>query len=113
MVSDYYTNLFTVEKNSSAVATIGSWAPVWSTLGTFYGWIDYISGQEQMIAAQYIGKASHIIGCSSTVSWVTSAHRIKDSDSKIYRILNVDNPLRKSHHMEFLLEYNETDNLST
>jgi hypothetical protein len=116
MISDYYTESFTVEQKSSAKSTIGSWAPVWSPLGTFKGFIDYaviVSGRESHIGAQFIDKATHVIGCASTNSWILPSHRIKDSDSKIYRVLHVDNPIRRDHHLEILLEYNESDNLST
>ena len=115
MISDYYTKTFTVEGATTASQTsaIGSWAPVLGTVGTFKGFMDYLSGQEQAVAAQYIDKATHIIGCSSTCSWVYNYHRIKDSDSKIYRVLHTDNPVYRDHHLEILLEYNESDNLST
>jgi hypothetical protein len=118
MISDFYTESLTVEAQTSAasVATIGSWKPTWGTLGTIKGFIDYAtqgSGREAHIAAQWIDKATHIMGCSSTCSWIKNYHRIKDSDSLIYRVLHVDNPIRRNHHLEILLEYNESDNLST
>ena len=113
MIQDYYTESFTVEAPTSAKATIGSWAPTWASAGTFKGWIDYLSGRESQISAQFVDRATHIIGCSSTCGWILNKHRIKDSDSKIYRVLHVDNPIRRSHHLEILLEYTGTDNLST
>ncbi len=113
MISDYFTESFTVEAATTAKATIGSWAPVWATLGTFTGFMDYLSGGDMQVSAQFIDKATHIIGCPSTCTWILNKHRIKDSDSKIYRVLHVDNPVRRSHHLEILLEYIGTDNLST
>jgi hypothetical protein len=114
MISDYYTQNFTVEaETTDNKAAIGSWAPTWATLGTFKGWMDYLTGRESLAAAQFIDKATHMIGCSSTNSWILPSHRIKDSDSKIYRVLHVDNPIRRDHHLEIILEYNESDNLST
>ncbi len=116
MISDFYTESFTVETPSSAKSTIGSWAPTWSTLGTFKGFIDYAmitKGREARISAQYLDRATHIIGCSSTCTWVLNKHRILDSDSLIYRVLHVDNPIRRNHHLEILLEYVGSDNLSS
>lgn len=113
MISDYYTETFTVEAASSTVSALGSWNPTWTTAGTIKGWIDQIRGDEQQIAAQWAEKATHIVGCSSTCSWVQNNHRIKDSASKIYRVLDIDNPLRRNHHLEILLEYNAADNRST
>ena len=115
MIEDYFTETFTVEAQTTAasVSAIGSYKPTWGTLATITGFMDYLSGQERNVAAQYIDKATHIIGCSSTCTWLKAYHRIKDSDSKIYRVLHVDNPVRRSHHLEVLLEYNESDNLST
>ena len=112
-IQDYYTESFTVEVGSSAVSGIGSWNPVWSTAGTFKGWIDYVTGRDALVSAQYIDVATHVIGCSSTNSWVLNSHRIKDSDGSIYRVSHVDNPVRRSHHLEILIEYNKPDNLST
>jgi len=113
MIEDFYTESFTVEAATTAKATIGSWAPTWASAGTFKGWIDYLFGKDVQVSAQFADKASHIIGCSSTCSWIKNYHRILDSDSKKYRVLHVDNPVRRSHHLEILLEYNESDNLST
>jgi hypothetical protein len=113
MISDFYTESFTVEQHTTAKATIGSWAPVWSMLGTFKGFMDYLSGRDMPVAAQFIDRATHIVGCSSTNTWIKNKHRIKDADSYIYRVLHVDNPVRREHHLEILLEYNESDNLST
>lgn len=113
MISDYYTNTFTVETPSTTIATIGSWNPSWSSAGTFKGFMDYLSGQDQRVAQQFIDRATHIIGCSSTNTWIYNYQRIKDSNSKIYRVLHIDNPVMRSHHLEILLEYNESDNLST
>ena len=115
MIEDYYTEAFTVEAQTTAATRsgIGSYKPTWGTLGTIMGFMDYLTGREVAVSAQYVEKASHIIGCSSTCTWVRNYHRIKDSDNKVYRVLHVDNPVRRSHHLEILLEYNETDNLST
>lgn len=116
MISDYYNKTFTVESQTATVSTIGSWKPTWATLGTFKGFMDYAmitSGREMHVAAQWIDKATHIIGCSSTNSWILPKHRIKDANSKIYRVLHCDNPMNRDHHIEILLEYNESDNLST
>jgi len=113
-IEDFYIDLFIVEKSTSGQSALGSWKPVWSSTGTFYGWIDYLSGREVLIGSQYVDKATHIIGCSSTNSWITNKHRIKDSDGLIFRILHPpDNIMRMDHHDEILLEYNETDNKST
>ena len=113
MIQDYYTKSFTVETPSTAQGSFGAYAPVWSTAGTFEGWIDYISGRDTLVSKQYIDVATHIIGCSSTNSWILNKHRIKDADSLIYRVLHNDNPIRRSHHLEILLEFNQSDNLST
>jgi len=114
-IQDYFTESFTVESQTtaSAVSAMGSWKPTYGTLGTFKGFIDYLTGRETNISAQYIDKATHIVGCPSTCTWIHNNHRILDSDSKIYRVLHTDNPIRRSHHLEILLEYNESDNLST
>ena len=113
MISDFYDDLFTVEASTTVQSALGSYAPTWSTLGTFYGWIDYLSGRETLVGSQYVDKATHVIGCSSTNSWVTEKHRIKNASNKYFRILHTDNPVMRNHHLEILLEYNETDNLST
>jgi hypothetical protein len=118
MISDFFTESFTVQQQTTAttVSTIGSWKPTWGTLGTFKGFMDYAvvtSGREMRVGAQYIDKATHIIGAPSTCTWIKNSHRILDSDSLIYRVLHVDNPIRRDHHIEILLEYNESDNLST
>ena len=117
MITDYFTESFTVESQTTAASksAIGSWNPTWGTLGTFKGFMDYndMAGPERQRADQYIEKATHVVGCPSTCTWIKTYHRIKDSDSKIYRVLNTDNPIRRSHHLEILLEYNRSDNLST
>lgn len=113
MISDYYDQTFTVESASSTVSALGSWNPTWSTAGTILGWIDQITGNEYRLPAQVLEKATHVIGCSSTCSWVQTNHRIKDSDGYLYRVLTVDNPLRMGHHLEIILEYNGADNRST
>ena len=115
MITDYFTKTFTVESQTTAssVSAIGAYSPTYGTLGTFKGFIDYLSGGERGIANQYIDKATHIIGCPSTCTWIYPRHRIKDADSNIYRILNIDNPIGRSHHLEILLEYHKSDNLST
>jgi len=113
MISDFYTESFTVSSRTATVSSIGSYTATWATLGTFKGFMDYLSGQERQISAQYIDRATHIIGCSSTCSWITALHRITDADGKKYRVLHTDNPVQRDHHLELLLEYNESDNLST
>jgi len=113
MITDYFTEAFTVEASTTTVSAIGSWAPAWATLGTFSGFMDYLTGREIMVSAQFIDKATHIIGCPSTCTWIKTAHRILDSNSKVYRILHIDNPVFRDHHLEILLGYNESDNLST
>jgi len=113
MITDYYTESFTVETPSTVQGSFGAYTPTWSTAGTFKGWIDYITGRDTLVAKQYIDVATHIIGCSSTNTWVKNKHRIKDSDNLIYRVLHTDNPIRKNYHLEILLEFNKSDNLST
>ena len=110
-IKDYYTETFIIESPSTTVSDIGGWTPSYSTLSTILGAIDELTGQDQNIAKQYIDKATHILFCSSTVT-ITSKYRVT-YDSEYYRVLNVDNPVKRSHHLEVLLEYNESDNLST
>lgn len=113
MISDYYTKTFTVEAPTTTIGSLGSWSPTWSSVGTFKGWMDYLSGQDQMVAAQWIDVATHVIGCSSTNSWILNSHRIKDSDNNIYRVLHNDDPVFRSHHREIILQFSKQDNLST
>lgn len=115
MIEDFYTESFTVTGKTTAasVSAIGSFNPTFGSVGSFMGFMDYLSGQERPVAAQYIDKATHIIGCSSTCSWIKPAYKISDSNSKVYRVLHIDNPIMRDHHLEILLEYNESDNLSS
>lgn len=116
MITDYFTKTFTVESPSTTKATMGSWAPTWNSTtptGTFKGWMDMLTGRDANIGAQYIDQATHIIGCSSTVSWVTNRMRIKDPDNLIYRVLHNDDPVYRAHHREILLQFNQADNLTT
>lgn len=113
MISDYYTKTFTVETPTTTIATLGSWAPTWSTAGAFKGWMDLVTGQDRLTGAQYIDQATHIIGCSSTNSWVTNRHRIKDNDGLIFRVLHNDDPVFRTHHREILLQFSQADQLTT
>jgi hypothetical protein len=113
MISDYYDKTFTVEGPTTTQSNTGAWTPGWSSLGTIKGWIDYLSGQDVNVGAQFIDRATHVIGCSSTCSWVLNSYRIKDSDNLIYRVLHNDDPVRIQHHREIILEFNQSDNLST
>ena len=113
MISDFYDQSFTVTTPSTTTTSMGSLEPTWSTVATFKGWIDKVSGQEQRVAAQHLGVVTHVIGCSSTNTWILKKHRIVDADSLIFRVVDTDNPVKRNHHLEILLEYNGIDQLST
>jgi len=113
MIKDYYTSTFIIEAPSTTKNALGAWNPTWSTLGTITGFMDYLTGQDTQVAAQFIDKATHIIGCSSTCTWITNNHRVLNAAGLYFRVLHVDNPVLRNHHMEILVGYNESDNLST
>ena len=113
MISDFYDQTFTVTTPSTTVSDMGSPEPTWSTAGTFKGWIDKVTGQEQSVGAQYLGVVTHVIGCSSTNTWILKKHRIVDADSLIFRVVDTDNPVKRYHHLEILLVFNGIDQLST
>jgi len=116
MISDYYDQDFTVEYESSTVkSALGSWKPSFTTVATFKGFMDMMNkgvGSNQ-VGAQWLDSASHIIGCSSTNSWIKPEYKIKDSDNNIYRVLHIDNPIRRNHHLEIYVEFHGSDMLST
>ena len=70
---------------------------------TFNGAIDLISGSKNMVAAQYAERATHILLCPIGIA-LESKHLIDDGISK-WRILNIDDPVRRGHHLEVILEY--------
>ena len=113
MIKDYYTSTFVIESPSTVKNALGAWNPVWSTAGSIIGFMDYLAGSDQKISAQFIDKATHIIGCSSTCSWIKNKYRVVNAAGLYFRVLHVDNPVLRNHHLEILLEYNESDNLST
>ena len=113
MITDYYTETFTVERPSTAKSAIGAYDPTFTSVGTLNGWLDYVTGREMQTAAQWLPEVTHVIGCSSTNSWVLNSDRIKDADGLYYRIVNRDNPVNRNHHLEILLSYKGVDNLST
>ena len=115
MIADYYTQTFTVEAPTTTKSSIGGWNPTYSSFGTFKGWLDKIErgNNEYMVGAQVLEITTHVIGCSSTNSWVLNTHRIKDADGLYYRILNNDNPIERDHHREIMLNFNQSDQLST
>ena len=113
MITDYYTQTFTVERPSTNKSAIGGYNPTFTSAGTFKGWIDYLSGQEVKTGMQWIDDATHIIGCSSTNTWVLDSDRIKDADGLYFRVLHRDNPVIRNHHLEILLAFKQSDQLST
>ena len=115
MISDYFNKTFTVKRDSPKKSTMGSYEPTSSTIGTFTGFIDLMTKGNYInkVGGQYLENASHVIGCSSTVSWVNANHKIVDASNLIYNVLNNDDPVGRGHHREIIVEYKGFDQLST
>jgi len=113
MIEDFYDKTFTVEKPSTGRSSMGAMGSGWTTVGTFIGFMDLVTGGSFIVGAQYLDRATHIIGCSSTNSWVLTNHRIKDPNNLYFNVLNNDDPVGLEHHREILIEFKGANQLST
>jgi len=102
-VEDYFNTQFSAFKITKVGDGMGGQTDTEVLDFTFYGIADLLSGSKNMVAAQYAEKATHILLCPIGTN-LNTKHLIDDGTSK-WRILNIDNPVLRGHHLEILLEY--------
>jgi len=106
MINDFMTQTHVIQRVTVSSNGIGGQSETWATHLTISGYIDYLGGQKQEVAAQYADKATHILICE-TGHDITVEDRVY-YNSEVYRILHVDTVF--NHHMEVLLQYVGVDN---
>jgi len=102
-IEDYFNTQFSASTITSVPDGMGGQTEGVTIEFTFYGVADLISGSKNMVAAQFAEKATHILLCPIGTALKTK-HLIADGVSK-WRILNIDNPISRGHHLEVILEY--------
>jgi len=102
-IEDYFDTQFSALKIESVDDGMGGQTDTEVLDFTFYGIADLLSGSKNMVAAQYVEKATHILLCPIGTNLKTN-QLISDGTSK-WRILNIDNPVSRGHHLEVILEY--------
>lgn len=102
-VEDYFDTQFSAKKITKVDDGMGGQIETPVLDFTFYGTTDLLSGSKNMVAAQYAEKATHILLCPIDTA-LNTKHLIDDGVSK-WRILNIDNPVSRGHHLEVILEY--------
>jgi hypothetical protein len=102
-IEDYFDTQFSALKASGAGDGMGGQETSYTVDFTFYGVTDLIQGYRSTVAAQFKEKATHILMCPISTA-LKPKHLIDDGVSR-WRVLNVDNPMSRDHHLEAILEY--------
>lgn len=102
-IEDYFNTEFKALISDGSNDGMGGKKTALSVDFAFMGIVDLIQGYRMMTAGQYAEKATHILLCPIGTA-VNIKHVIDDGISQ-WRILNIDNPTSRGHHLEVLLEY--------
>jgi len=102
-IEDYFETQFSALKIENIPDGMGGQTEGEVVDFTFYGTTDLLSGSKNMVAAQYAEKATHILLCPIGTA-INKKHLIDDGVSK-WRVIWPDDPVRKGHHLEVILEY--------
>lgn len=107
-IQDYFTSGHIIQRQGSGTSNgMGGKSQVWNTHLTIDGLLDKVSGNEKLMAGQQAESSTHIFITDANQD-IKSSDRIS-SDSKIYRILDVDNPMNMDSHFETLLKFEGVD----
>jgi len=99
MYNDYLTQTITIQKNTQVSNNFGGYTSAWTTHLSIKGYIDLMSGSEQIKANKVAINASHILMCEVGKD-INNTHRVY-FNNKVFRILFVDTVF--NHHMEVYL----------
>jgi len=102
-IEDYFNTQFSALKAGGSSDGMGGRTSSSSVDLSFYGVVDLIEGYKSMSAAQYTEKATHVLLCPIGTA-LNTKHLISDGIS-LWRILHIDNPVSRAHHLEVILEY--------
>lgn len=92
---------------------IGQGVPAWSCVGSVLGWLDFESGQNEMVNFKSkVQDTTHYFLCdydkytnATRGANVTSENSRLVIDGEIYQILLIDDPMNLHQHMEIYLQY--------
>lgn len=101
------------KKSSNGKNLIGENVDTWDTVGTVLGWLDFMTGQNDV--QQYNAKlqdTTHIFMCDYG-KWntavqdasVTSENSRLILNDQIYNVLMIDDPMELHQHIEINLQY--------
>ncbi len=102
-VEDYFDTQFKALKAAGEGDGMGGTDLSHTVEFSFYGVTDLIQGHRSPVASQYKEKATHVLMCPIGTA-LKPKHLIDDGVSR-WRVLNVDNPMSRDHHLEAILEY--------
>ena len=98
-----------IQIKQSSKNAFGEKVTEWVDIATIKGFLDYTVGD-----ASYksnfkgdVAETSHIFICDYTELAVEPTQCRLVSDSKIYDVLLIDDPMGLHKHLEFMLKYNE------
>lgn len=107
MIADYFNQSITIQRKTTTSNGFGGHVESWTDNLSIDGLIDQLSGQDKYIAGQYADSATHILICEAGYD-ITSTDRVV-CDNRLYRILNVDNPMCMNRQFEITLAYEGVD----
>lgn len=95
-------------KSSGAKNRIGELSPEWQDAGTAKGWLDYISGQNELLKHHAkVQESTHAFLCDVGAfpeGTVSETARLLIAGN-VYEVLMIDNPMGMGRHLEIYLKY--------
>jgi len=108
-MNKFFNQTINILTATSTVNDLGDYVSTYTTAATVTGLIDLITGGKETVGAQYIQRATHVMFAKHGTSINDQAKVI--SGGKTYRVLYVDNPVNRNHHLEVILEHVGVDDL--
>ena len=108
-MNKFFNQTINILTATSTVNDLGDYVSTYTTATTVTGLIDLIAGSKETVGAQYIQKATHVMFAQHGTS-INDQAKVY-CESKTYRVLYVDNPVNRSHHLEVILEHVGVDDL--